>query len=75
MAGACWFLFRKFSGEICQLLVEGEVEQDGASPSVILEWYLTAMVAFCMPWSWLIGKDCVRMSAAAVGKLLLPSGC
>lgn len=74
MAGASWFLFRKFCGEIWQLLVEGEVEQDGASPSVILECALTAIGGFCKPWGWFIGKGCVRISAA-VEKLLLPSGC
>jgi hypothetical protein len=74
MAGARWFLFRKFCGEIWQLLVEGEVEQDGASPSVILERALTAIGGFCNPWGWFIGKDCVCISAA-VEKLLLPSGC
>lgn len=74
MAGASWFLFRKFCGEIWQLLVEGEVEQDGTSPSVILECALTAIGGLCKPWGWFIGKGCVRISAA-VEKLLLPSGC
>lgn len=54
--------------------MEGEVEQDGASPSVIFECTLTAIGGFCKPWGWFIGNDCVRISEA-VEKLLLPCGC
>lgn len=54
--------------------MEGEVEQDGASPSVRVEWALIVVGDFCRPWGWLTGKDCDCMSAA-VEKLLLLSGC
>ena len=85
MAGAVWFLFSIFGGEIWQLLVEGEVEHDGASPSVTTELALITPSGLCWPCGWLDGIccDCVSaelekllmLSSFSVEKPLLLSGC
>lgn len=41
--GPCWFLIMKFDGVIWQLFVEGDVEQEGASPSVVPGWTLSGL--------------------------------
>ena len=85
MAGAVWFLFNMFGSEIWQLFVEGEVEHDGASPSVIPELALIIPSGLCWLCGWLEGICCACVSAElekllmlrsfSVEKLLLLSGC
>jgi hypothetical protein len=53
MAVPCGFLFNRFDEDIWQLLVEGEVEHDGPSPSVRLEWLLIAVTGLCWLCGWI----------------------
>ena len=85
MAGTCWFLFRRLDGETWQLLVEGEVEHEGASPSVRPEWALIAVKGLCWLWGWFTGIccDCISVEVEkllplrsfSVEKLVLLSCC
>lgn len=72
MACPCWFLFERFDEGIWQLFVEGEVEHDGASPSVRPELALIAVSVLCWLWGWLTGICCDVVSAE-VEKLTLRS--
>lgn len=71
--GPCWFLFRNFNEDTWQLFVEGDVEHDGASPSVGPEWALMKIGDLFWPWSWLTGccGDCRSVDV----EKLLPLGC